>query len=103
MSRPAPDVPRYQFGVLQDQDSVLLQNMGFVDRRDVRVAVNGKVVARIRVLAAKRTSDPIRFERKYISSGSSYSGIGLHQVAVTDSEGGVYNLLGETHLSVFSG
>jgi len=103
LARPAPEVPRYQFGVLEDQESILIQNMRFADRREVRVAVNGKVVAKMRLLGAKRTSDPIRFERQYISSSSPYSSIGLHHVAVTDSEGGVYNLLGETDPSVFPG
>jgi hypothetical protein len=90
-----------QFQLLDDQSMVVIRNEGFAERRNLRVAVNGKLVAAVQVLGSKGISDPIRFERIHLNTTKVFGLAGIEKVAVRDSSGRIHNLLGETDPSVF--
>jgi len=98
---PVREICPYQFRVLQHQDRVVIKNIGFADRHNVKVVINGDLVTTISVIGCKGSSDPIAYTKRYVNTSSYYSNIGLCTVAVMDSSG-LYDLLGKTDPSAFS-
>ncbi len=105
---PSYNIGPYDFIVGDSGEYLKITNTGsdhlaghsFADRYEVRVFVNGELTAHIPAIKAMGESDWIRFTPEFGETGTVYEEMGLIKIAVTDSSGRLYNLLGETDTSV---
>jgi hypothetical protein len=89
------------FRMVEGQRAIEIVNDAFVARTDLRVVVNGEVVARLARIDIKSASPPIPYEPDYTGSSGIYGQQGLNSVAVRERDGTIHNLLGETPPSAF--
>ncbi len=89
------------FRMVEGQRAIEIVNDAFVARANLKVAINGKVVATLGRIDIKSASAPIPYEPDFTGSSGIYGQQGLNSVAVREKDGTIHNLLGETPSSAF--